>query len=378
MSWQDELQQLDSALAAGQLSADDYRVRRDAILSRASGQSTDEAPSSQPSLSERTQVVRPVSPPAVEHTQVVSNQTGHAERTQVVSAHDPSADSTQIVSSSATGAPRSQGFPALPPPPPWESARPNMSAPAPVAPPWGGSDDLPVGFGQANWPSQGPEVFAESEKSGAGKIIAIALVALLVVGGVGAAVWFFALKPGGGPEAGPSQTTQTTTSSQKPVLPPPNIPKGPFIEIPGKEALNRTLPIDQAVTRKLPTEKEAALMQANQIVEVGGLVTEENGLRRGIWAFKVAEGGDAKAALTAMDKLYEQSKFVLETSSVPGVSVRKQAAASPDAITVIRAHFVTEGGYMVRVEAFGKDAAAVQTGFADLLAEETAKFPPLP
>jgi hypothetical protein len=37
MSWQEDLQQLDTALAGGQISADDYRRRRDEVLAKASG-----------------------------------------------------------------------------------------------------------------------------------------------------------------------------------------------------------------------------------------------------------------------------------------------------------------------------------------------------
>jgi flagellar basal body-associated protein FliL len=43
MSWQSELQQLDIALAAGQVSADEYRQRRDQLLAQASGQSAPES-----------------------------------------------------------------------------------------------------------------------------------------------------------------------------------------------------------------------------------------------------------------------------------------------------------------------------------------------
>ncbi|WP_018683516.1 hypothetical protein [Actinokineospora enzanensis] len=37
MTWQEELRQLDADLAAGRLSSDDYRVRRDAVLAKAAG-----------------------------------------------------------------------------------------------------------------------------------------------------------------------------------------------------------------------------------------------------------------------------------------------------------------------------------------------------
>lgn len=374
MSWQDELHQLDTALASGQLSADDYRVRRDALLSKASGQGGQPAPSPTPE-NERTQFVTPITlppqngprQPEAERTQAV-RPGQHTDHTQVVGGHDSSADNTQIVPNS--GLPPRPAYPVVPP---WETVHPH-SAPQ-ASTPWGG-DELPPGFGQASWPRQGPEIFAEPEKGKGGKIALIGLAVVLVLGLVGAGVWFFGFTDNDNP-AQPATPT-TTSTKQEPVLPPPNVPDGPFIEIAGREALNRTMTIEQALQRKLPTERESKLMEANGIVEIGGLVTEENGLRRGIWAFKVADGGDPSAALVAMDALYEQAKYVKVSSPEhPDVTIRKLASSGADAPTVFRAHYVTDGGYMVRVEAFGPDAAKVETAFFDLLAEETGKFPPL-
>lgn len=49
MSWQEDLRQLDTALAGGQISADDYRRRRDELLAAASGQGTGDSAAGQPS-----------------------------------------------------------------------------------------------------------------------------------------------------------------------------------------------------------------------------------------------------------------------------------------------------------------------------------------
>ena len=136
------------------------------------------------------------------------------------------------------------------------------------------------------------------------------------------------------------------------------------------------MPIAQAVAEKLPTEAEAKLLQSVGVSEVSGLVTEEDGLRTGLWAFKVGEGGDPAAVLTAMDELYQQAKYEL-VSEENGVKVRKLAAATPDAPTVFRAHYVTEDGYLVRVEVYGADSANVESTFNDLLADETDEFAPV-
>ncbi|MFC5285468.1 SHOCT domain-containing protein [Actinokineospora guangxiensis] len=385
MSWQDELQQLDSALAAGQLSADEYRSRRDALLSKAAGQSGPAQPppqQQQPPEAERTQYVQPITgPPPGQHaggpppggqadrTQAVRPEQ-HSDRTQVVSGHDASSDRTQIVSTSHVAPPPPPNYAASPPP--WESVHPTTGG-APSTP-WG-SDDLPAGFGNSGWPRQGPEIFAEPDK-GKGKVALIAVAVVLVLALAGGAVWFFGFS--GDDSADPGTPPPTTTSKQEPVLPPPNVPSGPFIEIVGREALNRTMTIDQALQRKLPTERESKLMQANGVVEIGGLVTEENGMRRGLWAFKVGDGKDASAALVAMDALYEQAKYEeVDSTDYPDVVIRKLAAADKKNPTVFRAHYVADGGYMVRVEAFGLDAEGSEKAFFELLAAQTEKFPPL-
>ncbi len=196
-----------------------------------------------------------------------------------------------------------------------------------------------------------------------------------MLGGAGAAIWFFALKDNGGGGGG-GTAQQTTEKSTSPKPPPPDIPEGPFLDLPGDKVLNRTVPMQQAVAEKLPTEMEAQLLQSVGISEVGGLVTDEDDLRRGIWAFKIGDGGDPNAVLTAMDQLYQQAQYEL-VGEENGVLVRKLAAATPDKPTVFRAHYVTDDGYLVRVEVYGVDSANVESTFNELIEEETDEFPPL-
>lgn len=374
MSWQDELAQLDSALASGQISADEYRTRRDRVIAQASGQSTPEQPQQQAGA-EPTHVFRPVNPAQVpqgfeDRTQVVPGQTQGpgVDRTQVVGRGAGDADSTQIVSNMPPQFPPRQA------PPPWETNQPQQQNLAP--PPWA-NEELPPEFGQQSWPRQGPEVFEEKSGGGAGKTIGIIIAVVVVLALAGGAVWFFGFKDKGNNQAGnggggTSQEQTTKQTSTKP--PPPDIPEGPFIELAGEEVLNRSVPIDQAVADKQPTEQESLLLKSNGVTEVGGLVTEDDGLRRGIWAFKLGDGADANAALNAMDQLYQQAKFEL-VSNENGVLVRKQSASPESDITVFRAHYIADG-YLVRVEVYGKDSANVEAEFTELLGKETDKFPP--
>jgi hypothetical protein len=372
MSWQDELAQLDSALASGQISADEYRTRRDRVIAQASGQSTPEAPPQpQQQGGDPTQVFRPVNPqtqaPAFgDRTQIVSGQGG--DRTQVVGQGD--ADKTQIVSNNPV-----PQFPPRPAPPPWETHQPQQPNMSP--PPWA-NEELPPEFGQQSWPRQGPEVFEEKSGGGTGRMVGIIIAIVLVLGLAGGAVWFFGFRDKGGNQAGngggtsQSQSEKTTTTTSEK----PNIPEGPFVELPGDEVLNHTFTIQEAIAQKLPAESEGPLMQSVGVSEIGGLVTDESGLRRGLWAFKLGPDADPARVLNAMDQLYQQAQYEL-TSQADGVFIRKLAAKNPGDPTVFRAHYLTDG-YMVRVEVYGTDSANVESEFNDLLAKETKKFPPAP
>jgi hypothetical protein len=116
------------------------------------------------------------------------------------------------------------------------------------------------------------------------------------------------------------------------------------------------------------------VLQTSGVTEVGGLVTDEGGLRRGIWAFKIGDDADPAAALAAMDGLYKQATFEL-LSDENNVLVRKLAAPAPGQDTVYRAHYLSDG-YLVRVEVYGTDSANVESTFTDLLTEQTDEFPP--
>lgn len=386
MSWQDELQQLDSALASGQISADEYRTRRDGVIAQASGQSAQEPVRELPPTGgDPTQVFRPIQPQQpqqppqgedqADRTQIVSGPPV-GERTQVVP-NNADADRTQIVA----GVPQPQ-FPPRQPPPPWETQQPQQ--PPPMTPPPWANEDLPPEFGQQSWPRQGPEVFEEKSGGGAGKIVAIVVAIVLVLGGGGAALWFFVLKDKGGNNQAGGETTQQTTAPKttKAKPKPPDIPKGPFIDLPGKKKLNALVPMQLAVTQKRPTQQEAQLLQSAGVSEVGMLVADDDdGLRRGIWAFKVGDGVDPQAVLNAMDQLYQAATYEL-ASNDNGVLVRKLTPTTPDKSPVYRAHYLTKDGYMVRVEVYdpdptnGVDPANIEAAFNDLLAKETDKFPP--
>jgi hypothetical protein len=387
MSWQEDLQQLDRALAAGQISADDYRLRRDEVLAIAAQALPGAAPQQppqqqgpfpppfrwgqadaagteatqvvQPGDSERTQVVRPVTPPP--------QPSPDSERTQFVRPAQPDdGERTQVVQ---TGTP-SGGFPAQifpqqpPTPPAWQDN--NNSAP-----PWGSADGSDGGNVWSN--VQGPEVFTENDRGGKGKVIAIVLVVLLLLGG--GAGWYFLWGPGKGEStAGGNQTSTQQTSSTKPSPPPVRkTPDGPFVEVEGKTSQFKTLDMADALVAKVPTFDEAQLLQQSGVTSVRFAVSQDDGtkLSQGIWAFKST---NPTATFTAIEQLYQAAQFTLLPTSPKGVPIRHLPITAANSTSTYRAHYISTD-FVVRVEAYAPDEAVAKLAFDTLLQRQLAKFP---
>ena len=395
MSWQEELQQLDSELAQGRVTPEDYRLRRDQLLGVAQGQQPQTPPGGQPQQPSGEQPAQPQQaspfgqpfrwqpptnqqnqPPPVtasESTQVLRPITDapagvHAERTQVVrNTGGDSAERTQVV-------PNTGGFAAGPhTPPPWQAMPQQGGQPQEYgAAPW--SNELPPDFGKASWPLQGPEVFDSGKGSkNTGKIIAIAVAIVLVLGLAGG-IYFYT--------AGSKTDATTTSTSAKPptttTSAPPPLPTGPFIQVPGTRVIDANVPVDTAIEKSVPTKQEAQLLKTGGVIQIGALVTQQDSLHEGIWAFQVGTGVDPKTVLNAIDNFYAQSKYQQVTSGIPaGVIARTLTASGPDGQTAFRAHYISNG-YVIRVEAYGPDAAAAEQAFRTLLKTETQKYAPAP
>ncbi|WP_439662491.1 hypothetical protein ACSHWB_14175 [Lentzea sp. HUAS TT2] len=210
VNWQDELRKLDDELASGRISADDYRVRRDQVLSSSntSGQqpaaprwqAQPPAPAAGPaSGSQATQYITPVGEPPKPNP----------DATQVVTPRPPDADRTQAVPSASMGQPNygppspAHGFQQPgPPPPPWQVG-------GDQAPPW-------LSQSNDNWSRSGPEVFDETS-SGKGKKVFAIIGVILVIALIGGAVWWFGLREGSGGTGGNTNAApSSTTTSSKP------------------------------------------------------------------------------------------------------------------------------------------------------------------
>ncbi|MEB3372032.1 hypothetical protein [Saccharopolyspora mangrovi] len=260
MTWQDELQNLDAELAAGRISAEEYRQRRDAVLGRAQGGQTDQSgqapsnpegfpqqdptPPADPSSGgfPQQQPAQPAQqqspfPPAFSWGDAAKQQpqqgTGE-EATQVVpnpfaqQQQQPPADSnsTQIVSVPQTPPPPQWGQS----PPPWTGQKQGPQGWGPVettGTPWG--DDLPGSgdSGDASWMRQGPEVFESAGKSGKGKLVAgLSIGAVLLVVVIVAVVFYFT-GGGGQPERETAAPPPPPPAPTTPQLPEPPAAKAP-------------------------------------------------------------------------------------------------------------------------------------------------------
>jgi hypothetical protein len=385
MSWQEDLQELDNALAGGRITADEYRVRRDQVLASATGSQQPQQPQSQQPNSpfpapfkwnsgpDATQVVQPGQ---ADRTQVVPQgptsggfpaqqpqpqQQGDAGRTQYlnpVTGPRQDADRTQVVPQGPT----SGGFPAQQPQQDWSGGA--------SAPPWGGTE-----FGSDPWGAvRSPDGFEEESGGGKGRIIAVVLVVVLVVG-LGFGAYMIWGRSSGTTEAGGSSTAApTTTTTVTTTTPPKRTPDGPFVEVPGKLSQFKSLSIEDAVAAKLPTLEEAQLVQTGGATEVRYVVARDEATKlvQGIWAFETDQPDEL---LTTVDDLYAAATFQVVPGTPTGVVARHLPVTPQNPTSIYRAHYVVDG-FVVRVEAYGPDEVGVKAAFDELLTRQLDEHPP--
>lgn len=418
VTWQDELRQLDEELAAGRLSAEDYRRQRDELLSQSASTAAPahtpvhQQPASGPfpppfrwdqSPSESTQYLSPIRDEpthGAEPTQVVSGRTAagdDAERTQVVSGHAGQvpragdADRTQVVPgqhglqgppSPPIGFPNQQQPPLNQPPPvfgqgpgpgqaqsvpPWQQQAPANS------PPWGGSDLPPTTDLPPAWLRQGPEVFESAGNSNTGKIVA-GVVAVVVVAALGVGA-FFVFRPDG------NTTATNTTSAPAPTTtaaPTTTEPPEPIVRPPGSVQIDDSYTLARLREAQLLSTEDFTIVEANKVSEAQVAVTKQGELTLGTWAFQVASTATGETMLTQIDQLYTGVAFKPAegiTREKVSVLVLAPQPGQPG-IAVYRAHYLGEDDKVVRVEAYGPDATTARTAFVALLDQQLKQLPP--
>lgn len=358
MTWQEELRKLDEDFSSGQISADEYRTRRDQVLSSAVAPGTAEQ-GDQPGNAESTQMISPASPPQGMPQQPPEPP---ADATQVVR-RDPAAEQTQAVphwqaqqaqqgqqyypQSPAGGFPQQQqhqgGYP---------QQQPAWNAPEQdVSPPWGGGEFPPIAPpNDANWIKQGPEGYDDfSEKSGGktGKIVGAVLTVLLLAGIAFGAWWLWgsdsSSTAGGGP-------TQTTTATPKPTTPPPPPEKLPIAELEGTaEPYDAIKSFAQVPDLNYLTDDE---VKAYEKADAGEANFHVQNLPSGSTAvLLLTEVTDSGAAAEAIEKLrdIQVKNGAKKAKDAPEGILVTEYTNSSDKSAQIRAHYVGENA-IVRLE----------------------------
>jgi hypothetical protein len=422
LSWQEQLRQLDEELAAGQISADDYRLRRDSVLSAAvnvdpqSGQNRSgeaesthiiapvtpppgqpqagppQAGSSQAGSSQAGQPPQTPATPPGEQTQIVSTSFGDAERTQAVPqaqvpqgwapAGQGDADRTQVVpgvppQATAGGFHQagqgSGGFPAQQPqyaPPhsmpmpaqqmPWAAPAQNTNTP------WGGSD-FPA---DTSWVGQGPEPSFETTSPKSSKKIIAIVVAVVVLAGLGVGGYF--LFSGGSNDPNPPVAQSSTAPP-----PPTQKPKDDLeiAKLPGdvKETTDFAKFEDLAARKVLTDEENDAVTAAKPTTARLSVSNLPSGVTVVVVTVKASGSATASTAVEKLTTLQAKYKLTDYTGTAPA-GVEAMQLVKEDGSALIRAHYVHKQT-VVRIQVNGADQAGVSQAFDEILAKQLAELP---
>ncbi|MFC7342472.1 SHOCT domain-containing protein [Saccharopolyspora griseoalba] len=429
MTWQDELQNLDAELAAGRISAEEYRQRRDALLAREQDDNSagfpQEDPSGEPGEGEGTaelageEPTRNVQPvPGEEPTRNVEPVAGQEPTAQVAQPgeKDPfppafswsdaakqgaqqtgtGEETTQVVRPFAQPAEGSGPHSVTPPPPPqWgppqAAQAPWPQQPQPQQPAWGPvettgtpwGDGLPgsTETGDAPWMRQGPEVFEGAGKPGKGKLITgLFLGAVLLVAVIVAAVFFFtsrgddrASEPS---PAAPPPPAPTATSDPLPeppaAKPAPGATPEALVAVPGPPhpwAGPLDVPSLQGPKSGLLPQGLAQTALQNGLVEGWFNGTDGVDPKSTLIALKLP---DQEAAKTVADKYLDNQRGLSEVESLSyqGVPVVSTGGT-------FRTAYVAHN-YAIILDVSGDPAAedAARGAFKTLLDQQLAQTPP--
>jgi hypothetical protein len=381
MSWQDELRRLDEELAAGRISADEYRSRRDQIMVTA----VSPAGNSAPGPSESTTIMSPVQPGQPAPGQPApAAQPADADKTQIVSGQQADADRTQSVGWRATPPEdpnRTQVVPGVPPQQ-FMGARPPRPAPGgydPNQPPWQQEEQLPPSWsGQdfpplaahntPDWALQGPEVFETEKKGGAGKVLAIVGIVVVLLGIAAGAYFLFG--KGNDDQAGPSDddrtsSAPTTTTSEK--------PKGPIADLPGDVSDTADVnTFEKVVALNYLTKEEVAVYQQGQAATSTIALAKDDDIQIVVLVTEQADETAAGTVAEGLDGIQQEFNRMVARTAPEGVLASENLEANRGPI--IRAHYAS-GEKVVRVQVQGPTLDKVNTTFDDVLSAQLERLP---
>lgn len=150
-----------------------------------------------------------------------------------------------------------------------------------------------------------------------------------------------------------------------------------IVRPPGPLVLDTTKHQQGAALDAVMPELEADTLDAVGAVSVKAWVARQDGFSRGVWQIAIRDGADPTAALKAADGLYGAGGWRRAASDHDGVLVRQQRPTTRTPLAAYRAHYVF-GPYLIRIEAYGPDAARVDREFAELADRQLAETPVSP
>jgi hypothetical protein len=388
MTWQEELRQLDSALAGGELSANEYRKRRDEILAAASSAQTP------------SPIIGPPTGPQPAVAPDEDKGDGDSEVTQIVTvdesgkqaAASDDADSTQIISNPITnGAPQPQAAektqvvateertaPDLPQPPQWAALPPTHNANTSMFPP------VPPAQPGANTvtPLDAQDLFTSNKPArGGGKPWLVAVIAVVVLALVGGAVWWFAFRSDDQQAAADSGATQTTTTTkeQKPVSdeppPPVDITK---IDLPGETvAHSGAMDIAKASELKVIAPAEAALLSDSGVGSLVYYGTSDGNYRFLLYSYESGKPDAAKQLTDAVSGVQQQ--IGLKPANLNGVAKGVEVTGLTNRSAATLRGLYTYGNTTIQLcvlQVPTGDAADLATQFSGALKAVTDAAPP--
>lgn len=355
MSWQEELRRLDEDLASGRLSADEYRTRRDQVLSSAVGQQPQPQQPAAGSNADETQVIAPVSQPSGTPQQQSGDNS--AERTQVVSwqaqqgATDPSR--TEFVQPPAQAPPYSPpgGMPQQGPASPaggFPQQQPAWNtAAADPSPPWGGPDLPPLSpGGDPDWIRQGPEFFSDKPRRSKGARIGAIAAAVVVLGGIAFGAYLLWGTGSGGTPANQTTAQQPSTQASTPKPPDPMA----VASLPGQlESHDDVKSFDQVSGLNYLNPKEMSAYQAAQ-PDSAKFVVYHLGNGNNI-ALLLVKTGSPAAARTAAQKLQsvQVENGAKKLTSAPDGVFASAIDKKDGQVAQVRGHYV-HGNVIVRID----------------------------
>ncbi|WP_084402035.1 hypothetical protein [Lentzea albidocapillata] len=343
MTWQDELQKLDNELASGRLSADDYRRRRDELLSGSAGGGPVQSPQQAPFAAPFKWEAKPPSASNPDATQVVPNQKPPQQQ-------NPNPDATQVVNTQnrSSDAERTQFVTPIAPPGPGGWGQPQQQQQPSAPPPWVGADFDSINQPSPSW-SHGPEVFDDSSGGGGkGKIIGIVLAVVLLAGLGFGAYWLWG-RGGSDPNAG-GQTSTTASTSTTPSAPPDPLQVGKVAGNPQERKDITTFTQIEALKPPYLTPGEInAYKTAGGAKSKLSLATPAKGVSTTIMIVTASENAAANNCAIELKSVQETNGMEAVTSDVPAKTYVTQVDAKDGQPARIRGHY-SSGKYVVRID----------------------------